>query len=48
MNNKQLLTDLLAQPGKVRKAHVPALLDLLAQFPYVQPIHLLLAKADAD
>ncbi|WP_421945695.1 hypothetical protein [Pedobacter sp.] len=48
MNNKQLLTDLLAQPGKVRKAHVPALLDLLAQFPYAQPIHLLLAKADAD
>ncbi|MDN3586559.1 hypothetical protein QWY86_07785 [Pedobacter aquatilis] len=48
MNNKQLLTDLLAQPGKVRKAHVPALLDLLAQFPYAQPIHLLLAKADAE
>ncbi|WP_316735531.1 hypothetical protein [Pedobacter aquatilis] len=48
MDNKQLLTDLLAQPGKVRKAHVPALLDLLAQFPYSQPIHLLLAKADAE
>ncbi|WP_231458675.1 MULTISPECIES: hypothetical protein [unclassified Pedobacter] len=48
MNNKQLLTDLLAQPGKVRKTHASALLDMLAQYPYAQPIHLLLAKADAE
>jgi len=47
MDNKQLLADLLAQPGKVGPAHVPMLKEMAAEFPYAQPIHLLLAKAEA-
>jgi hypothetical protein len=48
MDSKQLLADLLAQPGKVGLAHVPMLKEMAAQFPYAQPIHLLLAKAEAS
>ncbi|WP_316796021.1 hypothetical protein [Pedobacter agri] len=48
MDNKQLLADLLAQPGKVGLAHVPMLKEMAAKFPYAQPIHLLLAKAEAS
>lgn len=47
MDNKQLLANLLAQPGKVGPEHVSMLKALALQYPYAQPIHLLLAKADA-
>ncbi len=47
MNQQQLLADLLAQPGKVGPEHIPMLQELAVQFPYAQPIHLLLAKADS-
>ncbi|RDC56852.1 hypothetical protein DU508_06520 [Pedobacter chinensis] len=47
MDNKQLLADLLAQPGKVESAHISMLKEMAEQFPYAQPIHLLLAKAGA-
>ncbi|PWS32791.1 hypothetical protein [Pedobacter paludis] len=46
MDNKKLLADLLAQPGKVGSAHIPMLQEMLKEYPYAQPIHLLLAKAD--
>ncbi|MCX2431967.1 hypothetical protein [Pedobacter sp. GR22-10] len=48
MDHQQLLVNLLAQPGKVGPEHVPMLQELAVQFPYAQPIHLLLAKADAS
>jgi hypothetical protein len=48
MDNKKLLADLLAQPGKVGPEHVSMLQEMVAQFPYAQPIHLLLAKANAS
>ena len=48
MDNKKLLADLLAQPGKVGPEHVSMLQEMVAQFPYAQPIHLLLAKASAS
>jgi len=48
MDNKQLLANLLAQPGKVGPEHVPMLQEMLQQYPYAQPIHLLLAKVDAQ
>jgi hypothetical protein len=48
MDNKKLLADLLAQPGKVGPEHVSMLQEMLQQFPYSQPIHLLLAKANAS
>ncbi|MFD2582579.1 hypothetical protein ACFSR6_08775 [Pedobacter vanadiisoli] len=48
MDNKKLLADLLVQPGKVRPEHVPMLQEMVEQFPYSQPIHLLLAKAKAS
>ncbi|PWS27834.1 hypothetical protein DHW03_09665 [Pedobacter yonginense] len=47
MDNNMLLADLLAQPGKVEAAHIPMLQEMLKRYPYAQPIHLLLAKADA-
>jgi len=47
MDNKKLLADLLAQPGKVRPEHASMLQEMAKQFPYAQPIHLLLAKANA-
>jgi hypothetical protein len=48
MDNKKLLADLLAQPGKVRPEHASMLQKMVRQFPYAQPIHLLLAKANAS
>lgn len=48
MDNKKLLADLLAQPGKVGPEHVSMLQEMVQQFPYAQPIHLLLAKANAS
>ncbi|MCX2493673.1 hypothetical protein OQX63_09340 [Pedobacter sp. PF22-3] len=48
MDNKKLLADLLAQPGKVRPEHAFMLQEMVKQFPYAQPIHLLLAKANAS
>ncbi|WP_316828338.1 hypothetical protein [Pedobacter miscanthi] len=48
MDNKKLLADLLAQPGKVRPEHASMLQEMAQQFPYSQPIHLLLAKANAS
>jgi len=48
MDYKQLLADLLAQPGKVEAAHVPMLKEMAEKFPYAQPIHLLLAKAESS
>ena len=48
MDNKKLLADLLAQPGKVGPEHVSMLQEMMSQFPYAQPIHLLLAKANAS
>ncbi|SDG87971.1 hypothetical protein SAMN05421827_11294 [Pedobacter terrae] len=48
MDNKKLLADLLAQPGKVRPEHASMLQEMVKQFPYAQPIHLLLAKANAS
>ncbi|WP_293784794.1 hypothetical protein [uncultured Pedobacter sp.] len=48
MDNKKLLVDLLAQPGKVRPEHASMLQEMVKQFPYAQPIHLLLAKANAS
>jgi len=47
MDNKKLLANLLEHPGKVRQEHSPMLQDMLAQYPYAQPIRLLLAKADS-
>jgi len=48
MDNKQLLADLLAQPGKVESAHISMLKEMADQFPYAQAIHLLLAKAESS
>jgi len=48
MDNEKLLADLLAQPGKVRPEHASMLQEMVKQFPYAQPIHLLLAKANAS
>jgi hypothetical protein len=48
MDNKKLLADLLVQPGKVRPEHASMLQEMVQQFPYSQPIHLLLAKANAS
>lgn len=48
MDNKKLLADLLAQPGKVRPEHASMLQEMVALYPYSQPIHLLLAKANAS
>lgn len=48
MDNKRLLADLISQPGKVRPEHASMLQEMVRQFPYAQPIHLLLAKANAS
>ncbi|TCD11694.1 hypothetical protein EZ449_05405 [Pedobacter frigidisoli] len=48
MDNNKLLANLLAQPGKVGPEHVPMLKEMAALYPYAQPIHLLLAKAEAS
>ncbi|UKT63561.1 hypothetical protein [Pedobacter mucosus] len=48
MDNKQLLANLIAQPEKVGPAHISMLREMLKIYPFAQPIHLLLAKADAQ
>ncbi len=48
MDNKQLLVNLLAQPEKVRPAHVTMLKEALEEYPYMQPLHMLLARAEAQ
>ncbi|WP_316799223.1 hypothetical protein [Pedobacter frigidisoli] len=48
MDTKKLLADLIAEPGKVRKSHVPFLKEMVAEHPYAQPLHLLLARAEAS
>jgi len=47
MDNKQLLADLIAQPGKVGPEHASMLQEMAEQFPYSQPVQLLLARANA-
>jgi hypothetical protein len=46
MDNPSLLANLIANPEKVLPAHIPMLKNMAEQFPYAQPIHFLLAKAD--
>ncbi|MGM9476644.1 hypothetical protein ACS5PU_09435 [Pedobacter sp. GSP4] len=47
MDNKKLLADLIAQPEKVGPEHASMLQEMVQQFPYSQPVHLLLARANA-
>lgn len=44
-NIKQQLAELLADPQKVCSQHTAMLNELLQEYPYYQPLHLLLAKA---
>jgi len=46
IETKQHLTDLLAKPAMVSDAHIDLLSDLVKKYPYYQPLHLLLAKAN--
>ena len=43
---KQQITELIADPQKVSPQDTAMLADLLKVYPYYQPLHLLLAKAD--
>ncbi|WP_216849055.1 hypothetical protein [Pedobacter sp. L105] len=45
-NIEQQLAELLADPAKVSSSHAPMLQELLQEYPYYQPLHLLLAKAN--
>ena len=45
-NIKQQLAELLAEPAKVSSQHTAMLNNLLQEYPYYQPLHLLLAKAN--
>jgi len=45
-NIEQELADLLADPRKVTVGHTAMLNELLQEYPYYQPLHLLLAKAN--
>ena len=47
-NIEQELAGLLADPEKVSPQHTAMLNDLLQQYPYYQPLHLLLAKASLN
>jgi len=47
-NIEQELADLLANPEKVSPQHAVMLNELLQEYPYYQPLHLLLAKAGRD
>ncbi|MEJ5994891.1 hypothetical protein WG904_10725 [Pedobacter sp. Du54] len=46
IETKQQLTDLLAKPSMVSDAHIDLLADLVEKYPYYEPLHLLLAKAN--
>lgn len=48
MENNKLLYQLLAEPGMVRSADIPLLKEMADRFPYAQPIHMLLARAEAQ
>lgn len=45
-NIKQQLAELLAEPAKVSSQHTAMLNNLLQEYPYYQPLRLLLAKAN--
>jgi len=45
INIKEQLTRLIAAPEKVSRDDITMLQDLVKQYPYFQPVHLLLAKA---
>jgi len=45
---KQQLDQLLAKPAKVTQSDIPMLQELIATYPYYQPLYLLLAKASKD
>lgn len=45
LQTKQLLANLLAKPSLVTQEHAGMLQNLVNQYPYYQPLHLLLAKA---
>ncbi|KIO78542.1 hypothetical protein TH53_02925 [Pedobacter lusitanus] len=45
-NIQQQLAELIADPQKASPQHSAMLSDLLQMYPYYQPLHLLLAKAD--
>jgi hypothetical protein len=45
---KQQLEQLLAKPAKVTQNDIPLLHELIATYPYYQPLYLLLAKASKD
>ncbi|RYF21016.1 MAG: hypothetical protein EOO42_11350, partial [Flavobacteriales bacterium] len=47
LQTKQQLADLIAQPASVSQAHAVMLSDLIERYPYYQPLHLLLAKANS-
>ncbi len=48
MDNNQQLANLIAHPEKVVPADISMLREMVKIYPYAQPIHLLLAKADAQ
>jgi len=48
LQTKQHLANLLAKPAMVSSADADLLSDLVKTYPYYQPIHLLLAKANAN
>ena len=45
IEKKQQLEKLLARPALVTQEHIPFLQNLVEDYPYFQPLHLLLAKA---
>ena len=46
MDNQQLLADLIKHPEKVQPAHASILREMILQYPHVQPIYALLARAE--
>ncbi len=48
LHTKQQLANLLAKPGMVTNEHAGMLTDLVKTYPYYQPLHLLLAKANQN
>ncbi|TCC93365.1 hypothetical protein EZ428_00925 [Pedobacter frigiditerrae] len=48
LHTKQHLANLLAKPVMVSSADTDLLSDLVKKYPYYQPLHLLLAKANAN
>ncbi|RYF19983.1 MAG: hypothetical protein EOO42_13295 [Flavobacteriales bacterium] len=48
LQTKQQLADLIAQPASVSQAHANMLSNLIERYPYYQPLHLLLAKANSE